>query len=169
MQLTCSKINVYSLLLVVILRKHVREARKCTPFHSITFQRAREVSVDIRREPDMPTCDRASVEFRMIAQDLDAGEIAKPFCDRTISLAAQSATGPHSLRSETEIELQRLASDLTYAVPIVILMVIALCATLGYLLRSKVVLTSWAATEAVSRSNASSLGCNHLKPLSTDE
>jgi len=155
-------INLFSLILVFTLRRHVKETQKrCTmQAKAISFQQAEEIKVEVNDLPALPARSRASMQWQTtsdIVRLSHAGsESAKPFQvssgEAGEPLPVMQARSSCVLRNDSDIALVRLASDLTYAVPLVILMCAALAATLAYLVHIKLSMKDWPTTEALNDS-----------------
>ena len=137
---------------------------------AISFQQAEEIKVEVNDLPALPARSRASMQWQTtsdIVRLSHAGsESAKPFQvssgEAGEPLPVMQARSSCVLRNDSDIALVRLASDLTYAVPLVILMCAALAATLAYLVHIKLSMKDWPTTEAVSAGSQSCLTiCRH--------
>lgn len=150
---TCaSQINVYSLSLVFVLRHHVKEAqsRFTQQDKAISFRQACEVTVDVGEVQVVPrTRESAAVQLQTIPEDQSlpfqtSGGIPSLPKEKVLDTSSTA-----QLRNESDIALKRLASDLTYTVPMVITMCAALIATLAYLVHLKLVVSKWAVSEVL--------------------
>jgi hypothetical protein len=133
---------VYTLFLVVVLRRHVKagRSRRSLVQQSIAFTQIIEVKAEGGREPD--------VSYSRVGET-GSGITIDPVASsqqHSRSGALKQAGG----LSQNELALSRLASDLSYAVPLTILMAVVLIVCVGIIAGKGGNLDSWALIEFVS-------------------
>lgn len=149
------QVNMYSLMLVLILRRHVKNTiqRRSECDRPVIFTRDMQVAVDrsLTADDARPEVENAA---RGRATDLISPEpmATVPFSSFSIrSQIAATASQNAGAVGQNELALRRLASDLSFAVPVTILMCGILISGVGVLVAKQFRFTSWPLYEFVSR------------------